>query len=50
MPEPTVKKSISLPASLLAEVMKRAAAEGRSFSNYLARLIALDIERAKPRK
>ena len=43
-----VKKSISLPQTLLAQALVRAQGQQRSFSSYLASLIAKDI--ARPQK
>lgn len=39
------KKSVSMPAELLGAAKRAAAADGRSFSNYVARLIAADVRR-----
>jgi hypothetical protein len=51
MPEPSsLKKSISMPKSLLILAQQRAQSQSRNLSNYVQSLIRRDIERAKPRK
>ena len=42
-----VKKSISLPRTILERAMQRARRQRRSFSNYLQLLIARDVEHGR---
>ena len=46
----TIKKSISMPKSLVALAKARAKGQHRTFSNYLQTLIAKDAEQGRLKK
>jgi len=45
-PDRAVKRSVSLPQSMAKTAEKRAAADGRSLSNYIQWLIQQDVDKA----
>lgn len=47
MEDKIVTKSVSMPEDLVTAAMAQAAAQGRSWSNYLRWLVSQDLERSR---